>query len=153
VQCRASAGECDLAESCTGASAACPADTKAPAGTECTDDGNVCTVDRCDGTSNSCQHLAGNAGVQCRASAGECDLAESCTGASAACPADTKAPAGTECTDDGNVCTVDRCDGTSNSCQHPAGNAGVQCRASSGAACDAPDFCTGTSTSCVDTFQ
>ena len=54
----ASAGVCDVAESCTGSRAACPADGFVPAGTVC------------------------------RASAGVCDVAESCTGCAAACPAD-----------------------------------------------------------------
>ena len=48
--CRASAGVCDLAENCTGSSAACPADAFVAAATVC------------------------------RASAGVCDVAENCTG-------------------------------------------------------------------------
>src|SRR6059036_4343877 len=88
--CRAAAGECDLPETCTGTSATCPADTGAvkAAGTACTDDGNPCTLDQCNGTSTSCQHPAGNAGTVCRSSAGVCDVAETCTGTSATCPAD-----------------------------------------------------------------
>ena len=69
------------------------------------------------------------ASTVCRAAAGECDVAETCTGTSASCPADTKKPSGTACTDDGNVCTKDQCDGSNVTCQHPAGNAGTVCRA------------------------
>jgi hypothetical protein len=58
----------------------------------------------------SCQHAAGSAGVVCRAAAGDCDAAETCTGASVFCPANLKQPNGTACTD-GNVCTL------SDSCQ------------------------------------
>src|SRR4030042_1014033 len=55
--CRASAGECDIAEYCSGSNAVCPANGFRP---------NTYT---------------------CRASAGECDIAEYCSGSNAACPA------------------------------------------------------------------
>ena len=55
--CRSSAGACDVAETCTGASAACPADALASSGTVC------------------------------RSAAGGCDVAETCDGAGIACPA------------------------------------------------------------------
>src|SRR5262249_2099392 len=57
--CRASAGVCDTAESCTGTGAACPTNAFLPSSTVC------------------------------RASAGGCDVVESCTGSSASCPSDT----------------------------------------------------------------
>src|SRR5437667_6191312 len=101
--CRAAAGECDLPETCTGSSATCPADgPRKASGTACTDDGNACTLDQCNGTSVDCQHPAGNAGAVCRAAAGECDVAESCTGTSTTCPTDVKKANGTACTDDRN---------------------------------------------------
>ena len=52
------------------------------------DDENVCTVDACD-SANGCTHTPGNAGAVCRASAGECDVAETCDGSSPACPIDS----------------------------------------------------------------
>jgi cysteine-rich repeat protein len=101
--CRASAGVCDIAETCTGSSATCPSETfQSPS-----------TV--------------------CREATGECDLAEHCSGASAECPSDSIKANGTTCTDDGNVCSTDICNGSSTECQHPAGNAGAVCRASTGA--------------------
>src|SRR5438874_3756592 len=146
--CRAAAGECDLPETCTGSSTTCPADgTRKASGRACTDDGNPCTLDQCDGTSTSCQHPAGNAATVCRAGAGECDVAETCTGSSTTCPTDAKKASGTACTADTNPCTLDQCDGTSNSCQHPAGNAGALCRAAVDE-CDATENCSGTSTTC-----
>ena len=109
--CRASAGECDAAETCTGSSASCPTDAKKPGATPCADDGNVCTKDQCDGTNVLCQHPAGNAGTVCRAKAGDCDVAESCTGSSPTCPADGKVSDGTTC-NDGDACTTaDACHG------------------------------------------
>src|SRR5439155_5291173 len=148
------------------------------AGTACTGDGNPCTTDTCDGSSDECQHPAGNTGAVCRASAGPCDVDESCTGTSStcpddvfepsfvvcrasagecdppemctgagpSCPADAKTAAGTACSDDGNPCSADQCDGSSDACQHPAGNAGALCRPIAGP-CDVNETCTGTSTS------
>src|SRR5205809_813734 len=128
-------------------STSCPADTVQAAGTSCTDDGNACTPDVCNGTSATCTHAAGNAGTVCRAAAGECDVADTCTGTSATCPADAKQPAGTACTADTNPCTLDQCDGSTNTCTHPAGNAGTVCRAAVNE-CDLAESCTGTSTTC-----
>src|SRR2546422_7362749 len=147
--CRAAANECDLADSCTGSSATCPADAVKAAGTVCTDDGNACTTDVCNGTAGApaCTHPAGNAGTVCRAAAGECDLAETCDGSSTACPTDVFKASGTTCTDDGNACTTDVCNGASATCTHPAGNAGALCRAAAGE-CDVAENCTGTSTTC-----
>src|SRR5438552_6869732 len=51
--CRNAVNGCDLAETCTGSSATCPADAVKSAGTSCTDDGNPCTTDVCNGTVGS----------------------------------------------------------------------------------------------------
>jgi alpha-tubulin suppressor-like RCC1 family protein len=92
--------------------------TALPAATPCADDGNVCTQDLCDSAA-ICQHLPGNAGTQCRAATpGGCDLAAACDGSAAACPANTIKASGSSCTDDGNLCTQDLCDGARPSCQH-----------------------------------
>jgi cysteine-rich repeat protein len=97
--CRESAGVCDVAETCDGASAVCPADAFA-SGTPCRNTAGVCDVaETCDGVSAGCPADGSAAGVLCRSSTGECDAAESCTGASAACPADSIAPAGSPCGD------------------------------------------------------
>jgi hypothetical protein len=60
-----------------------------------------------------CQHAPGNAGALCRGAANSCDVAETCNGGSAFCPADLKQPNGTTCTD-GDVCTL------SDACQEGA---------------------------------
>lgn len=145
--CRSASGECDAAETCTGSSNACPADGKRPPGATCSSDGNPCTLDQCDGVNVTCQHPVGNAGIVCRSSGGECDVAESCTGSSTACPGDGKQSPGVGCTSDGNPCTLDQCDGVNVGCQHPAGNAGTVCRSSSGE-CDVAEACTGSSPTC-----
>jgi hypothetical protein len=80
-------------------------------------DGNPCTLDSCDQV-NGCQHTPGNAGTVCRSAVGACDVAESCDGASAGCPADQHQPNGTSCSD-GNACTANE------SCQSGACTGGV----------------------------
>ena len=79
TECRASAGMCDVAESCDGVTALCPADGFEPITTEC------------------------------RASAGMCDVAESCDGVTALCPADSLAPNGTLCDDGDVCTSPDAC--------------------------------------------
>src|SRR2546428_4397387 len=60
-------------------------------------DTNPCTLDECNGTDVTCQHPAGNAGAVCRPTAGACDVAETCTGASTTCPADGFASSSVVC--------------------------------------------------------
>ena len=149
--CRAAQGDCDVAETCPGGnSTTCPADKFAAAGTVCTDDGNACTTDTCDGSGWSCNHAAGNVGAVCRSAANECDYAETCDG-SATCPVDQLKADGVPCSDDGNACTYDRC--KTGQCAHAAGNAGALCRAARDA-CDFPEVCDGVAVACpVDAFQ
>src|SRR5207249_2211169 len=85
--CRASAGQCDVAESCTGSSGACPADAKSTA--QCRATGDCDIAESCNGVSNDCPADSFKPmGTVCRGSAGVCDVAETCSGTSPACPAD-----------------------------------------------------------------
>ncbi|RZO64217.1 MAG: hypothetical protein EVA89_05140, partial [Sandaracinaceae bacterium] len=90
TECRASAGACDAAEVCDGASTACPADAFVAAGTECRASADLCdAAEVCDGASAACPADGfAAAGTECRASADVCDSAEVCDGSNAACPAD-----------------------------------------------------------------
>ena len=98
-------------------------------GIACNDEGNPCTVDKCNGASPSCQHPAGNAGAICRPAANACDNAESCTGTSTTCPTDGNKPPGTSCSD-GNVCNgAETCTATG------------QCQPGTPVTCVAPDRC------------
>src|SRR5439155_21118001 len=108
----------------------------------CADDGNPCTLDQCDGSSDTCQHPAGHAGTVCRAAAGACDAAETCTGTSTSCPADAKHPAGSVCRPAAGVCDVaEACDGASDDCPADGLAApGTECRPAAGG-CDAPESC------------
>src|SRR5262249_44890345 len=69
IFCRAPAGACDVANSCTA---------------DFTNHTNTCPA----------EGFASTTPV-CRAAANECDIAENCTGSSAVCPADTVKAAGT----------------------------------------------------------
>jgi len=114
-------------------------------GSPCTDDGNVCTDEECDGA-GACLHpdntancddlsfcngvdtcaggTCGHAGDPCT-SFGEC--ADVCNDTTDTCDAETM---GTSCASDGNVCTNDVCNGT--------GDCGVP----NSAACDDGNACT-----------
>ena len=92
------------------------------AGEDC-DDGNLAAGDCC---SSTC--TIEPASTVCRAAAGTCDAAETCTGSSATCPADAPQPNGTSC-DDGNACTSDE------SCQ------GGACTGGSVATCPLCEAC------------
>src|SRR5204862_171836 len=151
--CRSAAGECDLAETCSGvAGQPCPSDAKRAAGTACTDDGSPCTLDQCDGCNAACQHPAGNAGAVCRVAAGACDVAETCNGTNGTCPADGFASSSTGCTgsSQGGACDddpADRCSGTANTCVDAFKASTVTCRAAAGD-CDVAESCTGSSGAC-----
>src|SRR5207249_4386588 len=119
------------------------------------DDGNVCTRDICNGASATCTHPAGNAGTVCRAAAGPCDAAETCTGTSTTCPADAFLSSSTVCRAAVDVCdAAESCTGSSATCPADAIKAaGTVCRAAAGE-CDVAESCTGTSTACpTDAFK
>ena len=92
--CRAAAGACDVAETCTGSSAACPADRLASAGAVCrTAAGRCDAAETCTGSSAACPaDRLEPAGEVCRPAAGPCDLVETCTGSAGACPANRFKP-------------------------------------------------------------
>ena len=81
------------------------------------DSGEQCDLGGANGLSTSCcsstcQFTSGNT---CRASGGTCDIAETCSGASATCPADAKSTA--VCRGSAGACDLaEVCDGVSNNC-------------------------------------
>ena len=149
--CRGIAGDCDVAEMCSGASDTCPADAVSPAATVCRASVGTCdATETCDGVNTTCPvdgKLA--AGTICRATADVCDAKEVCDGATDACPADEKVAAGTECRGATDVCdAAESCDGILDSC--PADGrvaAGTICRATADV-CDAEEVCDGVAAGC-----
>jgi len=126
----------------------------APSGTPCTDDGNVCTDDQCNG-SGACVHPNNSApcsdGLFCNGtdvcSGGSCSFhsGNPCTGGpecantcSEAGGGTCFATTGTACTDDGNGCTNDQCNGAG-ACVHP--NNTAPCN--DGVFCNGADTCQG----------
>lgn len=157
TECRVSAGECDLPETCNGVSAACPSDKfkagtftcRAAASTQCD------VAEKCTGTSPACPADATKpASTVCRAAAGPCDVAETCGGAGT-CPNNAFAPDTIVCrvakaaTGGAATCDVaEYCTGSSASC--PANKfvaGGTECRAAAGE-CDVAEVCNGASDSC-----
>ena len=147
---------CDSA--CTGQCEACSATRTGGADGQCRPlpNGGVCrpangacdAVEVC--TNGVCApDVFLDAGTDCRAVAGLCDVPESCNGSSAQCPADEFVDAGVECRASGGVCDVaEFCSGSAAAC--PADSlvdAGVVCRNSTGP-CDGEEACTGTAPAC-----
>ena len=148
LTCRTAAGVCDLADTCTGASATCPADSKSTA--LCRGSAGACdTAELCDGVSNNCPADAKSTAV-CRAAGGVCDLAESCDGVNDNCPFDDKSTA--VCRAAGGVCDVaEACDGVDNNCPSDVKST-AQCRAAAGV-CDVAEACDGVNDACpTDAF-
>ncbi len=145
--CRAAAGVCDAAETCTGSSTTCPADGKL-SGNTCRASGGVCDIaETCNGVSNACPADAKSSGNICRASGGSCDVAETCDGVNNACPADAFVSGGTSCRAPGGVCDLEEfCTGSSPTCPADAKSV-APCRASAGV-CDVAEQCDGVNNSC-----
>src|SRR5581483_194144 len=162
VVCRVPAGPCDVAERCTGVDPACPADGFASSSTTCSgsSQGGACdddASDHCSGTGNACVDAFRSTMTVCRASTGQCDVAETCTGSGGACPVDAFASSSTFCTgssqhgwcDDD---AADHCAGTVNRCVDAFRSSGTVCRPSRGD-CDVAENCTGSNGACPpDTF-
>ena len=116
----------DCKATCNEATDACESTPFVP----CGDDGNSCTDDVCN-ASGVCTHPGRPAGTVCRAMASACDVAETCPGGGAPCPADGFLPNNTPC---GDLCT------TNGTCQ-----AGV-CTGGTPLVCDDNDVCNGLET-------
>ena len=124
-----------------------------PANTPCTDDGNGCTNDFCDG-GGACVHPSNsnpcNDGVFCNGadtcSGGSCVVhagnpcigGPECNNICNEGPDNCFRPANAACTDDGNVCTNDVCDGAG-SCSHPNNTASC----TDDTVCTTTDQCSG----------
>jgi cysteine-rich repeat protein len=117
TECRASAGDCDLAESCPGDAGTCPADAFEADTTLCRAAADLCdAAEFCPGDGAQCPGDAFQPDTfECRSAAGVCDLPELCTGLGSACPADAKSTS--LCRGIGGTCDVaESCDGVSDQC-------------------------------------
>ena len=119
--CRPATLGCDVQETCSGDSAACPTDGFKPFGVVCRPvaPGADCDVqDVCTGTVPECRQVRKASGTVCRLDNNPCGNTELCTGESDYCPPDVLAPIGKPCAPDANGCTADQCNGFG-SCVHP----------------------------------
>lgn len=130
--------DCGGEESC-GDNACCePTTCKFKTGAVCDDSNEACC--------SSCQ-LASN-GTICRATTGSCDPAETCTGASAVCPADVTSPNGDSC-GSGLKCASGQCTSRDLQCKtimgsYTTGNDTYACDSSGCTlSCASPEFGTG----------
>lgn len=114
TECRASGGDCDMAEFCDGLQGECPADALKPAGVECRAGAGVCDIaESCDGLSAVCPiNALAFAGTQCRAAASECDAIDTCDGIHLECTADLSLEDGAPC--GGGLCKSGVCTPASN---------------------------------------
>ena len=154
--CRAAAGPCDVAETCTGADGNCPADAFQSSNFQCRSEAGACDMaETCSGTGPACPSDAFRpAGTVCRAPAGSCDVTENCDGASPACPPDAFEPSTTVCRPATGACDVsESCTGTGPSCPADAVQPnGEVCRPGTGT-CDPAEVCDGVTVACPpDTF-
>ncbi|MFH1435563.1 MAG: hypothetical protein ABIJ56_07575 [Pseudomonadota bacterium] len=128
------------------------------------DDGRACTDDQCELTEHRCSHFLSTEDTVCRPSAGDCDTAETCDGASADCPADKTRADGAVCDlDPRSICLQGSCEesecgdgfvdtGGGESCEPPfAGDCDGDCHSACGLAddecpddgnaCNGEEFC------------
>lgn len=147
--CRASAGVCDRAETCSPTQTTCPADVM-ERGVVCRPSAGTCdAAETCNGVDPGCPPLDARmpGGTVCRAAAGLCDREEMCDGTSIDCAADSYFPAGTTCggMGMGSCATTGSCNGTSPMCPGatplPHGHVCLAHDASN--PCDVDDVCDG----------
>jgi hypothetical protein len=150
TECRASAGDCDLPESCDGTTNDCPADGFQTNAVQCRAAAGACDVaESCSGSSATCP-ADSKSSAQCRASAGDCDVPESCNGTSNDCPANGFQTNAVLCRAAAGDCDVaENCTGAAATCPDDAVQPNTyQCRGSDGSPCDPAEFCNGVGKSC-----
>lgn len=107
ISCPGSTGFCDAGTGCNPDTGGCDDLTDPASGTPCEADGNLCTIDACDGM-GACETVDG---VVCQAPNPPCEAGEFCDPSTGSCVALADATASTSCESDGNLCTIDHCDG------------------------------------------
>ncbi len=112
--CRSAAGECDLAEVCTGVDNICPANVFKSASSICRGSAGMCdVVETCSGVGPACpSDMFMPSTTVCRAAVGTCDVQEKCSGSAPQCPADLFAASGVSCGKAADFCyEADLCNG------------------------------------------
>jgi hypothetical protein len=107
VTCQPANPPCEGGETCDPATGMCVAQPDAVLSTPCEADGNRCTIDHCNGM-GACVKLGD---VMCQAANPPCEGGEVCDPGTGACVAEVDAASSTPCEADGDLCTIDHCDG------------------------------------------
>jgi hypothetical protein len=144
VQCQPAVPPCEAGTVCNPMTGGCDPEPDAPLSTPCEADGNLCTNDHCDGQ-GSCVFLSN---MTCLDPVPPCEGGEFCQPSTGLCKPFADAPVSTPCEADGNLCTVDHCNGTGScvfldyvDCSDPIPpcDAGSTCNPSTGMCQDEPD--------------
>lgn len=137
---------CDGGSKCNPATGACEANPDKPFSTVCERDGNLCTNDHCDGLGH-CMLLS-DKNATCAPAAPPCESGQTCDPADGVCKDNVDTVAGTSCEADGDLCTIDHCDGFGNCVNFdnvmcavavPPCEGGAVCDPATGACVDQPD--------------
>jgi hypothetical protein len=129
TECRASAGACDAADNCDGASAVCPVDAKLTS--ECRASAGICdAAEMCDGVSDDCGRDMPRNGLPCP-DGDLCNGDEICAGW--VCTAGTPPVC-----DDDDICTTDSCDAVQGCVNDPIVGGGWGCGTTSGTMTSVP---------------
>ncbi|MCK6553484.1 hypothetical protein L6Q96_02690 [Candidatus Binatia bacterium] len=134
VVCSDDSNLCNGPETCNPLTGTCQSGPPAAATTSCETDNNLCTVDQCNG-SGAC---ATASTVVCSDDGNLCNGSEACNPLTGTCQSGPLAPPATPCEADGNLCTVDVCNG--------AGACVLDANAPPGSSCDDGIFCNGLDT-------
>lgn len=149
VTCQDPNPPCEGGEVCNPNTGTCDPLADAPLSTSCEADGNLCTLDHCDGQ-GACVTF-GN--VACQPAKPPCESGAACEPSSGLCVPLPDAPTTTVCERDGNLCTIDRCNGKGQCLQTgdvpcagpvPPCEAGELCQPATGTCVAQPDAPSGT---------
>ncbi|MFH1110145.1 MAG: DUF4114 domain-containing protein [Planctomycetota bacterium] len=141
ADCQAPNPPCEGGEACNLSTGLCEAQPDAQVSTMCEADGNLCTVDHCDGM-GQCVFLSN---VICQSPNPPCEGGEVCDQGTGLCVAQPDAVLSTPCEADGDLCTIDHCNGSGSCVQLST----VVCLPSVGA-CDAGAHCVTSTGFCED---
>ena len=116
-------------------------------GSACQSDGEICSLDQC--AAGACTHPAVPAGSSCRASVGNCDVAEVCNGSSPSCPTDAFKGSNFACAPAVDICDLaENCTGASAACPPNVFKAADVVCSEAADVCDLAETCPGGSPSC-----
>ncbi len=145
VMCAPADPPCDGGEVCNPATGLCDAQPDAMAGTNCENDGDLCTAELCDGN-GACTSSPGD-DVMCDPAVPPCEGGEVCNPSTGLCDAQPDAMAGTDCENDGDLCTAEVCDGSGSCVADPGSN--VMC-APAVPPCEGGELCNPTTGLCEE---